>query len=56
MGIYVKQWAIAELVKREGKNIGPQRVPDLPLMTRAQAESIVAKATGNFVVINTMAE
>ena len=56
MGIYLKQWAIAEMVIRNGKNLGPQRVKGLPLMTKEQAESVVEKANGNFVVINTLSE
>lgn len=56
MGIFVKQWAIAELIVKDGKNMGPQRVKDLPLMTRAEAEAVVSQAKGRFVVINTLSE
>ena len=57
MGIYVKQWAVATFtVDHDGKILGTQRVPGLPLMTRAEAEKAVANSKGEFVVINTLSE
>lgn len=75
MGIYCKQFAVGfktyrETSKGERKCVGVQRVADLPLMTREEAETavalanrkapIVAAASGEpvveYVTLNTLSE
>lgn len=56
MGIYVKQWTIAQFVYRDDKCVGVERVKGLPLMTRGEAETALSQAKGNFCIINTLSE
>lgn len=65
MGIYCKQYTVGFKVYRETDNgrkcIGVERVKDLPLMTRDEAEKATEIANGNssgveYVTINTLSE